>query len=403
MGCYYYNGQRCSIDGIHLQSLLTLRKFFSPRKRFARYNTLEEKVNECNKYYIVDDDGVIYDIYIVVGCGKCEMCRNKKSSEIVRRLQFHSTTYKSNPYFVTLTYDDVNCPSDGVCRRHVQLFLKKLRLEYKDITFAYCSEYGSRSYRPHYHLLVWGVPSSNNIDLVNFYSACRDAWCVDNRVVGADDVKRVTSVGSLKRTQRGLVNVQLTDGKKALYRYVGKYITKGACVPVGKNKTFFQLSHNMGLSSPQYSNLVNYLLSGNFNTPFLLLTNHGVELYSIPSYYINKVLPSCSRQTYKSRAVVNLWLASDKLFIHDVPSNILNFISNNKFLYGFKTLPSFTTSPLVDSRGFLDVVYNESDIQSIVNRRSLFHYTSISKLRRSPHDLNNIVQQTNLQLSKEKL
>lgn len=403
MGCYYYDGEKRNISNIHLSSLRLLRKFFSPRRLFGSIVGMTAKVDEANKYYCVDDDGVVYDLFILVGCGKCDMCRNKKSSEIVRRLQFHATAYVDTPFFVTLTYDDNHLPSDGVSRRHLQLFLKKLRHAYKGITFAYCSEYGSKTFRPHYHLLIWNVESNDNVKMHAFYRACCDAWTVDNRCVGAGAVVRRTRVGSLTAQQRGLVYIEKTDGKKALYKYVGKYITKGASVPAGKNKTFFQCSHNMGTLSPQYNNMVEYLRHGLFSTPFLLRTATDVCEYVIPSYFVNKILPSKSRQTYKSRVLVNQWINDDKSFIHDVPKNIKTFIDANNFLYGLSSPALALADDVVDTRHLLDVVYDDVELERVHNRRSLFFYSSLARIKKSPHLLNTIRQNNNLQLLKEKL
>ncbi len=73
---------------------------------------------------------------------------------------------------MTLTYDDEHLPindyvdSDGVIhgkptlrKRDVQLFLKRLRKNYKydnHIKYFCCGEYGGKTFRPHYHLIIFG-------------------------------------------------------------------------------------------------------------------------------------------------------------------------------------------------------------------------------------------------------
>ena len=67
--------------------------------------------------------------------------------------------------FVTLTYDPANLPEDrSVDPSELQLFMKRLRklLEPKRIRFLACGEYGERSFRPHYHLLVFGHDFSDD-------------------------------------------------------------------------------------------------------------------------------------------------------------------------------------------------------------------------------------------------
>lgn len=61
--------------------------------------------------------------------------------------------------FITLTYNPENCPkSNSISKRELQLFLKRLRKHTK-IKFRYFAvgEYGSKSLRPHYHAIVFGI------------------------------------------------------------------------------------------------------------------------------------------------------------------------------------------------------------------------------------------------------
>ncbi|MDD9911697.1 MAG: hypothetical protein OXQ96_01445 [Alphaproteobacteria bacterium] len=64
--------------------------------------------------------------------------------------------------FITLTYDSENCPKDGSLQREdVQKFFKKLRKAYvaNPLRFFAVGEYGDNTWRPHYHLAVFGYPS----------------------------------------------------------------------------------------------------------------------------------------------------------------------------------------------------------------------------------------------------
>lgn len=85
-------------------------------------------------------------------------------------------------YFVTLTYDTANVPLTEhkfmtLNKRHVQLFMKNLRYAQHGskkscIKYYLCGEYGGMSYRPHYHVLLFGADLSLLIGL-------RDAKFVD--------------------------------------------------------------------------------------------------------------------------------------------------------------------------------------------------------------------------------
>lgn len=62
--------------------------------------------------------------------------------------------------FVTLTYGPEFVPADGsVVPDHLQLFLKRLRRAVEPLRFRFfgVGEYGDRTFRPHYHVVVFGV------------------------------------------------------------------------------------------------------------------------------------------------------------------------------------------------------------------------------------------------------
>lgn len=93
------------------------------------------------------------------GCGQCTPCRINKSREWVCRMSLEA---REHPYsaFVTLTYNDETLPKDGsVSKRDLQNFLKRLRKEIHPrlIRFYGVGEYGDKSWRPHYHLIIFGL------------------------------------------------------------------------------------------------------------------------------------------------------------------------------------------------------------------------------------------------------
>lgn len=85
--------------------------------------------------------------------------------------------YHDSAYFVTLTYDDDHVPrseyvdetSGEVCesltlrKRDFQLFMKRLRRAFPNdkIRFFACGEYGSDTFRPHYHAIIFGLHLSD--------------------------------------------------------------------------------------------------------------------------------------------------------------------------------------------------------------------------------------------------
>lgn len=163
---------------------------------------------------------------MMVSCGKCEACLKRKSSMSTLKCQLENLNHRYAK-FVTLTYSQENVPrmhienqpqvinTDGwvhdlifpyiyventprldgeecqaiynlqsfdnhnklsakvestelpyLCKRDVQLFIKRLRRYYEriktskqikntEIRYFACGEYGPIHYRPHYHLILW--------------------------------------------------------------------------------------------------------------------------------------------------------------------------------------------------------------------------------------------------------
>lgn len=94
---------------------------------------------------------------IALPCGKCLACRLNHSKEWAVRCVLEAMQYDEN-WFLTLTYNDDNIPSNGLLQRSdLQKFLKRLRARCGSFRYFGCGEYGSKSKRPHYHLILFGV------------------------------------------------------------------------------------------------------------------------------------------------------------------------------------------------------------------------------------------------------
>lgn len=122
------------------------------------------------------DNGFGYRVKkIAVPCGKCPSCVYSTAQEWRVRIdeEFRNST---NALFVTLTYNDESLPLSvgttysgervvvpSVCKRDVQLFLKRLRSYYNSDSIRYfiVSEYGPSTLRPHYHGILFNIPGFN--------------------------------------------------------------------------------------------------------------------------------------------------------------------------------------------------------------------------------------------------
>ena len=113
--------------------------------------------------------------YYLIPCRKCVACQVLRSSEWTKRLINESKYYdKDNILFITLTYDNDNLSlSDYVLKiptlqkSHCQSFLKRLRKYFKEkkIRYFLSGEYGTKTKRPHYHIIIFGLSLNDFQDI----------------------------------------------------------------------------------------------------------------------------------------------------------------------------------------------------------------------------------------------
>lgn len=101
--------------------------------------------------------------FLRLPCGGCIGCRKSRAREWALRctleLAEHSTACWS-----TLTYEDRYKPP-SLRRDHLQGWLKRLRrrLGAARVKFFASGEYGERTFRPHYHAILFGVPVESSV------------------------------------------------------------------------------------------------------------------------------------------------------------------------------------------------------------------------------------------------
>ena len=99
---------------------------------------------------------------IPLPCGKCPACRSRRASAWSFRLM-QEEKISSSAYFLTLTYDTNNVHITekgrmGLNKRDLQLFFKRLRKRHpaeRKIRYYAVGEYGSKTERPHYHVILF--------------------------------------------------------------------------------------------------------------------------------------------------------------------------------------------------------------------------------------------------------
>lgn len=127
--------------------------------------------------------------YIFVPCGKCVHCLRKKQNEVSRKLEIECSRNLGNNEFLTLTFEDKYLPryidNNGksvavLDNSLISAFIHRVRrrmhyyAETKDPSYFdkehfkyYCAgEYGSKTHRPHYHLILFNV---SHYDCLKFF------------------------------------------------------------------------------------------------------------------------------------------------------------------------------------------------------------------------------------------
>lgn len=124
----------------------------------------------CKKMIYVENVGGL------VPCGRCHHCRINRRNKKTGRLALEGIDHEDT-LFVTLTYSKDYLPTDlydpktgqviashplgCLDKRAIVLFNKRLRFNSKrKLRIYYCGEYGENKGRPHYHLIIWGLPYS---------------------------------------------------------------------------------------------------------------------------------------------------------------------------------------------------------------------------------------------------
>lgn len=120
---------------------------------------------------------------VQIPCGRCIGCRLEYSRQWANRCMLEMQ-YSDSAYFCTFTYDDEHVPrscysapdtgeafeSMTLSKREWQLTMKRIRKRFGNgIRFFMCGEYGSRTFRPHYHAILFNL----RLDDLAYYKGSR--------------------------------------------------------------------------------------------------------------------------------------------------------------------------------------------------------------------------------------
>lgn len=196
--------------------------------------------------------------YQVIPCGKCIGCRLEYSRQWANRCMLE-LQYHESAYFVTLTYDDYHVPisyyadpdtgeampSMSLCKRDLQLFLKRLRKRFEGqrIRFFACGEYGPSTWRPHYHLIIFGLKLPDLVPIGEirgnrYYTSqiLQSVWSAGVEVPSLIGDKPAYS-GKMQ-----IGHISITDVTWETCAYTARYITKKLNGPEAQFYTDFALA-----------------------------------------------------------------------------------------------------------------------------------------------------------------
>lgn len=191
-----------------------------------------------------------------IPCGKCIACRLDYSQQWATRCYLEAKQYEHN-YFITLTYNPENLPTNPYLYdeetgsihqdtptlnpQHLTKFMKDLRRYYEyhrehtGIKFFACGEYGEKTQRPHYHLILFNLP----VDDLKYYKT------------NFSDKRFYTSATLEKIWGKGFVVIGEVSYESAAYtaRYILKKQTgkDSKYVYLNREKEFSRMSRNTGI------------------------------------------------------------------------------------------------------------------------------------------------------------
>lgn len=276
----------CMLNGqyIHWPKSTTVRlRYNFPYKLFSVKRNGINHDNLSDSYVIDMQSGETFPVYMEVPCNHCNICKMRKVNGFVQRCELETCLYDYKPWFITLTYDQLHVPTDGVSVRDAQLFLKRFRINLvragfdEHIRYVMVGEYGKNTHRPHYHCLVWNIQSSTLVQYKKVTEIIDRSW-------------------QMGFTQRRLVN----PGNNASFYYTVKYLKKSQDeAAVGnRNKPFVNSSKGTpgGIGSGFLDSVADTIRdSKNIRFKFYNRWQGKVKELFFSQYVLNRIFPSWCR------------------------------------------------------------------------------------------------------------
>jgi len=103
---------------------------------------------------------------LTIPCGKCDLCLSARAKKWAEQCMLEAKLTNLQTHcnlFTTLTYADEFLPeNNSLCKNDLSAYLKKIHnlnaSKNQKIRFFAAGEYGDKTHRPHYHLILFNVP-----------------------------------------------------------------------------------------------------------------------------------------------------------------------------------------------------------------------------------------------------
>lgn len=313
-------------------------------------NTVYLSIETYKHMVITSPRGDWQPLFYAFPCGKCDFCRERKSSEYAFRAACETVIYPIMPLFVTLTYKDQCLPKNGVEKVHLQKFFKRLRarLDYlgysSDFRYLAVGEYGGKYGRPHYHIILWNYPVTAFPSLDDAFRCIRFAWLYYKKDKYGKRIYHKKKDGRIvpRMGSYGMIKIlPVTDGCTS---YVTKYFRKAEHNPKKYPNPGFLLTSRGGKSGKaglgsEYIDFCAESLRKDFDASLSLFEpNLQKEMsYNVCGYIRERVFPSKARLFWKYRDIIN-----------DFVYKLKDFIALSKYFSRFKpSILNWTKSKLV--------------------------------------------------------
>ena len=268
-------------------------------------------------------------------CLKCPACLSNRKRIWTHRLILERTQH-GDAAFVTLTYDDQQLPKTNsglptLAPEHVRNWLKRIRKRVAPLRlrFYLAGEYGETTWRPHYHVALFGFPTCLRGRTQRPFNKPfgRPLWhdcCPQCFLVGDSWTHGDVDLGMLE-----------TDSAQYVCGYVTKKMTHRSDVRLrGREPEFARMSNRPGIGYDALYELASSILADttwsslNLDTPqgdVPVTLRHGARLLPLGRYMRIKLRKLIGRDEKTPQAIL------DALFEEMRPLQIAAFDASESF------------------------------------------------------------------------